>query len=246
MGGKAPHTPHEFARPPALLARFPGYRSRLKTRRPRLSLALPPFFGITWRPLHEGRIVFIGGTRPFKRQLFLCKSSFRFGGKCLHVGGGPPNPPLHFARPPDIVHGIASRFWGGDILPLAWARRIRAKRFAALTRGRGPKPPPCFCPPTHPFCCGPLLRGAEGRFAFMGSTRTPFFGITWHPLRERRAAFAFRFPFWSESFGILCTKDASPSLAAPAPSKGNFFYAKAAFVLEVKPSCGRQSPPHPP
>ena len=61
---------------------------------------------------------------------------------------------------------------------------------SAFHVGGDPPHPPCFCPPTHPFCCGSLRRGAEERFTFMGSTRTPFFGITWRPLRERRAALA--------------------------------------------------------
>ena len=59
--------------------------------------------------------------------------------------------------------------------------------------GGDPPHPPCFCPPTHPFCCGLLLRCAEGRFAFIGSTTHSF----------------------SESLGVLYAKDATPSWAAP-------------------------------
>lgn len=57
--------------------------------------------------------------------------------------------------------------------------------------GQSPPPPPWFCPPTHPF-----------------------FGVTWQPLHEGRAAFAFRFPFWSDSFRAVASKDLPPSQRA--------------------------------
>ena len=75
--GETPQTPLPFARPPTLLVRFLGYRSRLKTRRPHLSLALPPFFRnhlaasarrtqrsacgqiALWRSLHKRRAAFL-------------------------------------------------------------------------------------------------------------------------------------------------------------------------------------------
>ena len=66
------------------------------------------------------------------------------------------------------------RMWGA--LPPMW--------------GETPHTPLLFCPPTHPFCCGLVRRGAEGRTAFAGGSHPLFFGIPRHPLHEGRDALA--------------------------------------------------------
>ena len=146
--------------------RLPLAASARKTRPPRLRK------GCLWRPLHEGRTRFARGRIALWRR--------GTEGRIAFMGGDPPAPHTPSLVSALHVGGFAPHV-GGDILPLAWARRIRAKRSAALTRGRGPHPP-CFCPPTRHLCtsaafawrcfgarlrveffgCGLAQRGAEG------------------------------------------------------------------------------------
>ena len=136
----------------------------------------------------------------------------RVGG-FLHVGGKAPH--TH------IVHGSASRFWGGDILPLAWARRIRAKRSAALARGRGPKPPLAFAR-LPALLLRPLATGVP-------KDATPSQVMPSRPFSESLGSLCTKdasssqvtpFRLFSESFGVLYTKDATPSRMERLPSGG--------------------------
>ena len=59
-GAKPPTPPNHFARPPTLFAAASG-NGGAEGRTAFAGGTLPPFFGITWQPLHERRIAFVGG-----------------------------------------------------------------------------------------------------------------------------------------------------------------------------------------
>ena len=77
--------------------------------------------------------------------------------------------------------------------------------------GGDPPHPPCICPPTRPFRCAPAHCRAEGLTALVGESTYLF----------------------SESFGVLCTKDAPPSRVACALHVGG----KAPHTPRVPPPC---------
>ena len=133
MWGETPHTPHVFARPPALFAAASG-NGIPKDAPLRQAVALPPFwpcqlaplcrktrrprrrqtlalFGITWHPLHERRVAFIGGGVGWVGDPTPPTSPRLPCGGVLHVGGIAPHTPHSFCPPTRHLCTSAAFAW---------------------------------------------------------------------------------------------------------------------------------------